>query len=568
MRREFAGVSPGIGANRGSARPMNQDVLFGEGFRFDVATARLWSRDSEVRLTPKAAAVLKELVTHAGTPVSKQHLFATVWSGTAVGDDALTSCVQELRRALNDDPKQPRCIETRHRRGYRFMASLTPAAAQDVANVSLSKPAISAVAVLPFIDMSPARDQGYFCEGIAEELITALSQVAGLRVVARTASFHLRQSGGDVREVARHLQITTLLDGSVRKADERLRITVQLVDVASGQPHWSERFDRTTTDVFAMQDEIAQHVARRVGGGPVNGEERQRLVRPQTSAVAYEYYLRGRQHLVQMTRSSMARSVELFRQAIECDPHYGPAFAGLATVHATLYEWYGSNDADLAGAEDASRRALEEAPDLAEAHMARGCALALSRRYAEAATAFEDAIARNPQFFDSYYYFARTAFAAGDIERSAELFRRASEVRLEDCQSPTLMGQSLQMLGRVDEARAAAREGVRRAERMLALNPADVRALSIGSIALFADGQHVRAMEWSQRALELSPDDTSTLVCAACVRIKSGLREQALVLLERVFEHGCGKRDWIEHDPDYDTLRGDPRFERLLAKLK
>jgi adenylate cyclase len=97
---------------------------------------------------------------------------------------------------------------------------------------------------------------------------------------------------------------------------------------------------------------------------------------------------------------------------------------------------------------------------------------------------------------------------------------------------------------------------------------ADVRALSIGSIALFADGQHVRAMEWSQRALELNPDDTSALVCSACVRIRSGLREQALVLLERVFEHGRGKRDWIEHDPDFDTLRGDPRFERMLAKLK
>jgi tetratricopeptide (TPR) repeat protein len=395
-----------------------------------------------------------------------------------------------------------------------------------------------------------------------------LLEVARLRVTARAASFHFRRTGGDVREIARHLGIAALLDGSVRKADNHLRITVQLVDVASGHQYWSERFDRTMADVFAMQDEIAQHVARRIGGGEVNGEERQRLVRPQTSAVAYEYYLRGRQHLVQMTRSSLTRSVELFRQATECDPHYGPAFAGLATAHATLYEWFGANEADLAGAEDASRRAVEEAPDLAEAHMARGCALALSRDYAEAARAFEDAIARNPQFFDSYYYFGRTAFAAGDIERSAELFRQASEVRLEDCQSPTLMGQSLQMLGRVDEARAAAREGVRRAERMLALNPADVRALSIGSIALFADGQHVRAMEWSQRALELNPDDTSTLVCAACVRIRSGLREQALVLLERVFEHGCGKRDWIEHDPDFDTLRGDPRFERLLAKLK
>ena len=261
------------------------------------------------------------------------------------------------------------------------MASLTPASAQDVGNVSLPTPAISSIAVLPFIDMSPAHDQGYFCEGIAEELMTALSQVAGLRVAARTASFHLRQTGGDVREIARHLQIATLLDGSVRKADERLRITVQLVDVTSGQQHWSERFDRTTTDVFAIQDEIAQHVARRVGGGPVNAEDRQRLVRPQTSSVAYEYYLRGRQHLIQMTRSSLARSADLFQRAIECDAHYGPAFAGLATVHATLYEWYGANDADLAGAEYASRRAVEEAPDLAESHMARGCALALSREH-------------------------------------------------------------------------------------------------------------------------------------------------------------------------------------------
>ncbi len=547
---------------------MDQDVRFGEGFRFDVATGRLRSLDREVRLTPKAAAVLAELVLHAGTPVSKEHLFATVWSGTAVSDDALTSCVQELRRALNDDPRRPRYIETRHRKGYRFVAALTPASEEDGSNVRLPTPDISSIAVLPFIDMSPARDQAYLCEGIAEELMTSISQVAGLRVAARTASFHLRQTGGDVREIARHLHISTLLDGSVRKADERLRITVQLVDVASGYQHWSERFDRTLADVFAMQDQIAEHVATRVRGGLLSDEERRRLVRPQTGAAAYEYYLRGRHHLIHMTRSSLARSVELFHKAIDRDPHYAPAFAGLATVHATLYEWFGAQQADLDGAEDASRRALDVAPDLAEAHTARGCALALSRRYVEAAQEFEDAIARNPQLFDSYYYYGRTAFAAGDIARSAELFRHASEVRAEDYQSPILMGQSLQMLGRSEEARAAAREGVRRAERMLALNPADVRALSIGSVALFADGHQLRALEWSQRALELNPDDTSALINAACVRIRAGQKEQALALLERVFAEGRGKRDWIQHDPDYDCLRGDPRFERLLAKLK
>jgi adenylate cyclase len=545
---------------------MDQRVRFGGTFRFDVESGQLWSGDREIRLTPKAAAVLKELVAHAGSPVSKDNLFATVWHGVAVSDDALTTCVQELRKALNDDTKQPRFIETRHRRGYRFVASLTPASSQDTASVP-APTAISAIAVLPFLDMTPAHDQAHLCEGIAEELMTALSQVAGLRVAARTASFHLRQTGGDVREIARHLHLTTLLDGSVRQADGRLRVTVQLVDVVSGYQHWSERFDRSAADVFAL-DEIAEHVATRVRGGLLTSEERQRLVRPQTTAAAYEYYLRGRHHLVDMTRSSLTTSVELFKQAIDRDPHYGPAFAGLATVHATLYEWFGAQQADLDGAEDASRRALDVAPDLAEAHMARGCALALSRRYVEAAREFDDAIARNPQLFDSYYYYARTAFAAGDIARSAELFRQASEVRLEDCQSPVLMGQSLEMLGRVDEARVAAEEGVRRAERMLALNPADVRALSIGSIALFADGQRLRAFEWSQRALDLNPDDTSALITAACLRTKAGQKEQALALLELVFAEGRGKRDWIEHDPDYDCLRGDPRFERLLAKLK
>ena len=212
------------------------------------------------------------------------------------------------------------------------MAPLAPASAEDSANAPLPTPAISSIAVLPFIDMSPAHDQGYFCEGIAEELITALSQVAGFRVAARTASFHFRQTGGDVREIARHLHITDLLDGSVRKADERLRITVQLVDVASGYQHWSERFDRTTTDVFAIQDEIAEHVALRVravfsAAKSGSGWSGRRRAPPPTSITCA-----ARQHLVQMTRSSLAQSVALFQQAIDRDPHYGPAFAGLATV--------------------------------------------------------------------------------------------------------------------------------------------------------------------------------------------------------------------------------------------
>jgi len=547
---------------------MEQGVNFGD-YRFDFETGRLWSGEREVRLTPKASSVLKVLVTHAGKPVTKEELFASVWNDTVVSDDALTSCIQELRRALADDSKQPRFIETRHRRGYQFVAQLTEAtAAAGVADSPLPAHDISAIAVLPFADMSPDRNQDYLCEGLAEELINALTHVDGLRVAARTASFQFRAAGADVREVGRHLGVGTLLEGSVRKAGDRLRVTVQLIEVATGYHRWSQRFDRMLDDVFAIQDEIAESVATSLRGGVLTGREKQALLRPQTGVGAYEYYLRGRQHLPRLTRPHLETSGGMFERAIELDAGYGPAWAGLAMVHATLYEWYGATEDDLVTAERASQRALALAPELAEAHVARGCALSLSRRYEEAAREFEDAIRLNPNLFDAYYYFARTSFACGEVERSAELFRKAADVRQEDFQSPMLLGQSLRMLGRHDEGMEASREGLRRAEHVLVLNPVDGRALSMGAVHLLEDGQTARALEWSQRALELYPDDMGTLVNGACLRARLGLKEEALELLERSFARGWGKRDWVEHDPDYDIMRDDPRFKRLLAKLK
>jgi adenylate cyclase len=296
--------------------------------------------------------------------------------------------------------------------------------------------------------------------------------------------------------------------------------------------------------------------------------EKQALLRPQTGAAAYEYYLRGRQYLPRLTQPDLQRSGEMFERAIELDADYGPAFAGLATVHATMYEWFGAREEDLRRAELSSQRAMELIPGLAEAHVSRGFTLSLSHRYEEAAREFEDAIRINPNFFDAYYYFARTSFARGDIERSAELFRMAAKIRHEDFQSSMLLGQSLRMLGRTEEARAAEKEGIHRAENALVLNPLDGRALSLGSGSLFDNGQKARAMEWSQRSLELYPDDVGTLVNAACLRAKLGLKEEALEIIERVFARGWGKRDWVEHDPDYDILRDDPRFKKLLARLK
>lgn len=541
---------------------MDSNLTFGN-FRFEPATARLWENGSEVKLTRKAAQVLAALLEKPGAPVSKQELFANVWRGTIVSDDALVTCIQEIRKALKDDSKQ--FIETRHRLGYRFAADVTGAGAEPAA------PAVPAdrvaIAVLPFADMSPDRDQDFLCEGLAEELIDALTHIEGLRVAARTTSFQFR-GDHDLREVGRKLGVTSLLEGSVRKAGNRLRITVQLIDVATGYHQWSEKFDRDAGDVFAVQDEIAEKVATLLRGGSLSSRERRAVQRQPTAIETYECFLRGRQRMHTMQQPHMDEARALFQRAIALDAEYAPAWAGLATLHALLYEWWGAQDRDLKEADRASRIAMELAPDLADAHLARAYTLSNLRRYEEARPHFEAAARINPNLFDAYYYYGRAAFAAGDTGKSIELWRKAAEVRREDFESPLLQAQSMRQLGQLEQARPVNAEAVRRAEKLLELNPQNGRVLSFGAGALQEDGQIERALEWARRAEALYPDDMGVVINGACLRSKLGLKDEAMDLLERVFNKGWGKKDWIENDHDYDPLRKEPRFIAMMAKLK
>jgi len=536
---------------------MQPPVTFGS-FRFEPASARLWEDDAEIKLTRKAALVLATLLERRGAPVSKQELFANVWRGTVVSDDALVTCIQELRKALRDDDRH--YIETRHRLGYLFAAP--------VAEASTAPPSAAlTIAVLPFADMSERRDQDYLCEGIAEELIDALTHIEGLRVAARTSSFQFR-GNHDLREVGRKLGVGTVLEGSVRKSGERLRITVQLIDVGTGFHKWSEKFERSAADVFAVQDEIAETVATLLRGGELNPRERRAVHRQPTAIETYEWFLRGRQRMHNWGNQGFKEAREFFERAIALDAGYAPAWAGLATVHALTYEWFSSTDDDLRAAERASRIAMELAPELADAQLARGYTLSNQRRYQEARQHFEAATQINPNLFDAYYYYGRAAFAAGDLEKAIELWTRAAEVRREDFESPMFVEQSLRKLGRNDECQAVNREAVRRVERLIDLNPLNSRALSLGSGALYTDGQPERALEWARRAEKIDPDDMAVIINGALLRARLGLKAEALDMLERVFGQGRGKKEWIEQDPDYDPLRGEPRFKAMIEKLR
>jgi non-specific serine/threonine protein kinase len=423
------------------------------------------------------------------------------------------------------------------------------------------------IAVLPFADMSPGRDQGFFCEGIAEELINALARLPGLSVASRTSSFQFGEGAADVREIGRRLGVATVLEGSVRRAGERLRVTVQLVDVADGYHRWSERYDREVADVFAIQDEIAESVVRSLQGVLTEGERRVLKTRKRTEVEAYEYFLRGRQHLHRMQRRDLVGACRLFERALEIDPDFASAWAGIANVHSLLHTWWGAAEADLEKADRASRRALELRPDLAEAHAARGLALSVDRRYAESEREFAEALRLDPNHFEASYYWGRTCFAQGKLDEAAELMGRAAAVRPEDFQSLLLTSMVRRMQGHDEEALAATRESVERVRRHLEVEPDDGRALYMGALALLDLGGEREGREWIERAERLYPGEGSVLYNAACFYSKLGDREAALDRLDRLVDAGFGMRDWIARDPDLAPLRDDPRFTRLIERL-
>jgi adenylate cyclase len=425
------------------------------------------------------------------------------------------------------------------------------------------KPASKSVAVLPFLNLSNDPEQEHFCDGIAEEIINALAQLNNLRVIARTSVFALKNKHLDVSEIGKLLDVRTLLEGSVRKAGDRVRITTKLVDVSDGSHLWSENYDRVLEDIFAIQDDIAQKVATALRG-VLTEKEKQTIRRPETSPEAYDYYLKGRQLLHGLVLN--AAKIE-FEKAIELDAGYAPAYTGLADLHSWLYEWEGAKNDDLEAADRYSHTAMTLAPNLAESHSSRGYVLSLANKYDEAGREFNEAIGLNPNSFDAYYYYGRSCFASGQIEQSAKLFQKAAEVRLEDFQSMLLLGQSLNMLER-DSGKPARLEGIRRARKQLELDPTDKRALSLAPVSMLEVGQAEEALQLIHQALNLYPKDVVVLINAACFFARSGEKKKALDVLEKVFGKGFGKKDWIEHDPDYDSLRDEPRFQALLNKLQ
>jgi len=442
---------------------------------------------------------------------------------------------------------------------------ITPADARTLPQQAVS--AAKSVAVLPFANMSADPENEYFTDGMAEEIINALTKIHALRVASRTSSFAFKGRNEDIGEIGQKLKVSTVLEGSVRKMGNRLRITAQLVNVADGYHLWSERYDRELQDVFAIQDEIAQAIVEALRVILSEGEKKA-IEKPRTVDVqAYDYYLRGRQYFHQMRRKSLEYARQMFNRAIEIDPGYALAYTGVADSSSFLFTYHDAREFNKNQADIASKKALELAPDLAEAHVARGISLTLSRKFDDAEQEFESAMRLDPKLFEAAYFYARARRAQGRLADAAKLFERAAALRPEDYQPQIFLAEAYAGMGMPAESMEGRRRAAKVVENWLELNPDDARACVLGAVNLAALGDQEGAQALAARATAIDPEDPMLLYNIACMYARLGNNEEALMHLESAVDKGYGHKDWIEHDTDLDPIRESPRFKAILQAM-
>ena len=354
--------------------PSSADVwLFGE-FRLDRRIGVLFCRDERGVFAPlamgsRALGILGVLVERSGELLSRGEIISAVWPGTAVEDSNLDVQIAALRRALDQRPTEGSCIQTIRGRGYRFTAPVTRVAA-DVAttsrSVGLALPDKPSLAVMPFQNMSGDPEQEYFADGMVEEIITALSRIRWLFVIARNSTFTYKGQAVDVKQVGRDLGVRYVLEGAVRRAGNTVRISAQLIDATTGAHLWADRFDGLLEDIFALQDKVAVSVAGVIEPTLEMAETRRLADRPTNDLTALDFYLRATPRFGRIyKKNSLLRARDLLGQAIEPDPHYGPALVLAAHCHAGLEvnSWAEDPEAARHTSVDLAGRALRSAPD-------------------------------------------------------------------------------------------------------------------------------------------------------------------------------------------------------------
>ncbi len=416
--------------------------------------------------------------------------------------------------------------------------------------------------------MSGDSDQGYFSDGITEDIITDLSKVSAIFVVARNSSFTYKGRSVKTHEVCVDLGVRYVVEGSVRKSGNRVRITAQLIDGSSGGHIWADRYDGTLEDIFELQDEVTCQIVDALKVQLLPAEQEAIRNTPTANIEAYDLYLKGRQHFHYKTRKSLHKAQDYFNRAIESDMSYAQAYCGLADCYSYLNTEHGEGHTALVNAMTAATKAIELSPDLGEAHASLGLVLSTTGNYSGAIKEFNAAVHLDPGSFGAHYYWGRNCLAEGKLEEAAEHMETAWKLSPIDPLIPGLICSVYRDLGRQADLEHAARGAVNLGLQILEAEPENWRACSSVAFGYLHLGNYPEAGKYMELSLGSNRDDSIVNYNAACLYCGIGDNERAIQHLQISLNHGIGFqfKDWIKNDSDLDPIRNHPKFREIVGK--
>jgi serine/threonine protein kinase/Tfp pilus assembly protein PilF len=424
------------------------------------------------------------------------------------------------------------------------------------------------IAVLYFENLSGVKEDEYLRDGITEDILTDLSKIKGLNVFPRTTVLAFRDQKATAADVSRQLRADYALEGSLRRAGNRLRINTQLVDATSGFPVWSERYDREMSDIFAVQDEIAHKIAEALRIKLTPQEQAQLAAKPTDNLQAYDLYLRGRSYARRRTTRDMEFALQMFDNAVTLDPNFALAWAAIANGCAHAQYWSGGKGQYMERAQAASLRAVALAPDIPEVLISQGWILYAGGKYDDAVRLTRAAISRKRDCEGAYYLLLRALFASGKYDEVASLAEEAIEAAGSDYNVYIPIMNALGALGR-EEAKHDVRQRLLQAfEEHLRDVPEDARARILRAGMYAQEGRVDDSVREANLAMVLRPDEATVLYNAACTFSALHKKPEAIDALRKAWDAGFKDADWTRRDPDLAPLHGDPEFEKLYPAPK
>jgi TolB-like protein/Flp pilus assembly protein TadD len=421
-----------------------------------------------------------------------------------------------------------------------------------------------ALAVLPFDNISPDQETDYFSDGLTEELIARLSVVNEIELVSRWASMQFKGAKQDPKTIGRELGARYIVGGSVRRFQDSVRITVQLVDVETNRQIWGNTYKGKLDDIFDIQEQVASQIVDALKL-KLSFSEKVSLTKRQTvNAQAYDLYLRGQDYLYRLTKRSVEYAIQLFEKAIELDPRYAAAYAGCSCAYGQMFQWFSSEERYRDKAHELSFKALMYDSNLPEAYTAMALSYFIWRKFDEAAASGRKAIELDPDDFIAYWTLGRIHLTNGELELALDLFKRVIEIRPGFYVAYSDLKQTYEGMGRMDEARVSNEQLLNLLPNYLLQNPDDSRARMFHAVTLAELGRKEEAIREGTQALELSPGDSVMLYNGTCLYSRLGEVKLAVETLRQAMAGGYENFGWMKHDSDLDPIRHDPEFIALM----